>query len=180
MVREIIQHASRFPGIRWGQYLPLTETQEQVRKGPDIACKVHFVFDEHNATGSRMHKSLDQSFTRLNDRFAYPAGRQVSCTDGSAEEAVVKQATHVVIVLTDLLEPRRWLADGMPAQQHLSVALAQKLQQNRFILVYDKPKGLDSAVFGQVEQGVDTMSIRELIWNHEALIYRSPDCEYER
>ena len=48
------------------------------------------------------------------------------------------------------------------------------------ITIYDKPKGLDSAVFGL--EGVGSDAIRNALWGHEALVFRSKSAApaYER
>ena len=95
-------------------------------------------------------------------------------------------ATHVVVILTDTSVPdgAPWLGSGSVAEQQLAHALRPASdggkQSREIITIYDKPKGLDSTVFGL--EGVASDSIKTALWGHEALVFRSKSTapEYER
>jgi hypothetical protein len=98
----------------------------------------------------------------------------------------VDDATHVVIILTDTSLPdgAPWLGSGSVAEQQLVHALRPAAdggkQSREIITIYDKPKGLDSTVFGL--KGVASDAIKNALWGHEALVFRSKSTapEYER
>ena len=89
-------------------------------------------------------------------------------------ECTIQRITKWLMIVN---KQERWLGNGTTKEKQLLAALKTK-PKSRFIVVYDKPYGLNSAVFAQIEDGIDDESIRDLIWGKEALIYRGPQPAY--
>jgi hypothetical protein len=130
-----------------------------------------------------MRLEIQEQLERVNDC--------ITCTGSAGEvaatcEEAVDVATHVVVILTDtnLPDGAPWLGSGSLAEQQLLHALRPAAsggkQSRELITIYDKPKGLDSAVFGL--EGVASDAIRNALWGHEALVFRSKSAAptYER
>ena len=179
LARELIARAGAH-GLSWGRSLPPSESERIAAALPD-ALRVHFVCG--TGDGEAMRLEIQEQLERVNDR--------ITCT-GSAEEVAatceqaVDAATHVVVILTDTSLPdgAPWLESGSLAEQQLVHALRSAesggKQSREIITIYDKPKGLDSTVFGL--EGVASDAIKNSLWGHEALVFRSKSTApaYER
>jgi hypothetical protein len=177
LAREIVRRASG-SGVTWGGSLPLTSAWQVVRSGPRLQVRVRLLWDEGSPVGCGMAHSLRKSLSELNVRYKYKEERAIFFADEpSLSDDGRSDETHFIVVLTDLQE-RRWLAKDMPAEQQLLTALKRLDSKAKFIVVYDKPKGLSSPIFGQISEQIDAVGIQQLLWNHEALIFRheTPKC----
>ena len=173
LAREIVRRASEH-GALWGRSLPLTSAWQLVRSKPRQQLNVRLVWDAGNEAGCEMAQSLRASLSELNARYQYAEGRAVACVEDGSTGAGV---THVIVALTDL-ETTRWLAKDMPAERQLLSDIETLDSRTKFIVVYDKPKGLNSPVFGQIGKHIDAEGIRQLLWSHEALVFRRETRKY--
>ncbi len=162
-----------------GGSLPLTRACQVVRSGPQLQVRVRLLWDEENPVGCGMAQSLRASLSELNDRYKYKEERAIVFADEpSLSDDGRSDETHVIIVLTNLEMNSRWLSQGKPAEQQLLTALERLDHKAKIIVVYDKPKGLDSPIFSQIGKQIDADGIKQLLWSHEALIFRhkTPKC----
>ena len=173
LAREIVRRACNH-GSSWGRSLPLTSEWQVVSSGPQLQVRVRLVWDARNEAGCKIAQSLRASLSELNARYKYAKGRAIVwAEDGPTGPA----ATHVIVALTDL-EMTRWLAKDTLAERQLLTALETLDGRTKFVVVYDKPKGLDSPVFGQIGKHIDAERIRQLLWSHEALVFRRETPKY--
>jgi hypothetical protein len=173
LAREIVRRASEH-GALWGRSLPLTSAWQAVSSGPRQQLNVRLVWDAGNEAGCEMAQSLRASLLELNARYQYAEGRAVACAEDGSTGAGV---THVIVALTDL-EITRWLAKDTPAERQLLSDIETLDSRTKFIVVYDQPKGLNSPVFGQIGKHIDAEGIRQLLWSHEALVFRRETRKY--
>ena len=173
LAREIVRRASEH-GALWGRSLPLTSAWQAVSSGPRQQLNVRLVWDAGNEAGCEMAQSLRASLLELNARYQYAEGRAVACAEDGSTGAGV---THVIVALTDL-EITRWLTKDTPAERQLLSDIETLDSRTKFIVVYDKPKGLNSPVFGQIGKHIDAEGIRQLFWSHEALVFRRETRKY--
>ncbi len=173
LAREIVRRASKH-GAFWGRSLPLTSACHVVSSGPQQQVTVRLVWDAQNEAGCEMAQSLRKSLSKMNVDYQYAEGRAVACAEDGSTGAGV---THVIVALTDL-EKARWLAKDTPAERQLLSGIETLDSRTKFIVVYDKPKGLNSPVFGQINDCIDAEGIRQLLWSHEALVFRRETPEY--
>ena len=133
-----------------------------------------------------MKASLKKSLEELNERHSYPADRRITCVGDvspSAKVEDVREATHVLVMLTDTHSPKEapWLAAGTPANAQLVWAVQNIRDPKRdIVFVYDKPKGLNSNVFS-LSDTIKPDAVKFAIWGHEALVFRpdGPPLAYE-
>ena len=135
---------------------------------------MRLLYDVLSEVGRKITQSLRASLSALNAHYRYTEGREIAWAELGASSV---HETHVIIVLTDL-EMTRWLAKGAPAEQQLLIALDRLDSKTKFIVVYDKQKGLNSPVFAQIGKQIDTKAVQQLLWSQEALIFRHETPEY--
>ena len=178
LARELIARAGAH-GLSWGRSLPRSESERIAASLPD-AQRVHFVCAAGH--GDAMRLEIQEQLARVSGITCTGSAEQVAATCEQAVDA----ATHVIIILTDTSLPdgAPWLRSGSIAERQLVHALRPAAiggkQSREIITIYDKPKGLDSTVFGL--EGVASDSIKTALWGHEALVFRSKSTapEYER
>ena len=114
-----------------------------------------------------MRREITTQLLALNETFSYPEDRKLTCTytgDGALGEggredaarglAAVDAATHVILILTHTQLPHGapWLGPGTRAERELAHAArpieAGGKSSEKVIVVYAKPRGYDSTVFG--------------------------------
>jgi hypothetical protein len=174
LAREIVRRGAR---TTWGRSLPLTSAWQMVRSGPQQQVRVRLVRDTQNDVGREMERSLCASLSQLNARYKYAEGQGIAW---AVDDSTAADVTHVIVALTDLeMTPlTRWLAKGTPGERQLLSALETLDMRTKFIVVYDKPKGLNSPVFGQIDTLIDAKEIRDLLYSLEALIFRRETVKY--
>ena len=199
LVREFVRRAGATHGLHWGAALPFSSGEEMAAVAlPELAhaCKVHFICHPTNSSGGdgddggvrsvgdRMRCEMTSHLLALSSHYGYPADRHITCTftcgDSAADAALgfaaVDAATHIILVLTDTEMPSDapWLREGTPAERELVHATRPVedggKSSEKFIVVYSKPRGIDSTVFAM--KGVTSPQIQKLVWTHEALVFR--------
>ena len=174
LARELIRRAGS-AGLSWGGALTPSDGERVAATALTelpYACRVHFVCrpsDESEGDGSegdRMRREITAQLLALNETFHYRAHRELTCTytgdgadEGSHEDAAyglaaVDAATHVILILTHTHVPlgAPWIGPGTRAERELAhatrpVELGGKSSE-KIIVVYSKPRGYDSTVFG--------------------------------
>jgi len=183
LMRELVRCVGLMKDIPWGRALPPTPAERVVRSPPPkISQRLHMIWDDSSKRATVMMKSLKSSFEDLNERYNYSEHR-ITCTGDVSDSAGLedaKQATHILVVLTNTHQPTdaSWLAPHTAAAKQMECALKRMPNPWKFTFIYDKPKGLNSDVFNLSPLIAD--NIKCAIWGHEALVFRDHDDEHRK
>jgi len=178
LMRELVRCVGHTKDVTWGGALPPTPAERMVRSPPpNISQRLHMIWDGSSNRATVMMRSLKSTFEDLNERYGY-TNHRITCTgdvSSSAGLEDVKQATHIIVVLTNTRQQMgaSWLSSATAAAKQMECALQRLPNPWKFTFIYDKPKGLNSDVFNLSPLIADR--IKYAIWGHEALVFRDRD-----